>query len=131
RGKSVLVLERNDRPGGCIRTEELYPGFTHDVFSQWYPLFLGGGAYPQLKADLEAAGVEFVANGYSTGVVTPDGRALALRQDVADSIKRISSLSAADGEAFGAMVSEVFEKDAALTFGLLSQSPYSRGFLKT
>ncbi|NOX52604.1 MAG: FAD-dependent oxidoreductase, partial [Gammaproteobacteria bacterium] len=22
-GKSVVVLERNDRPGGCIRSEEL------------------------------------------------------------------------------------------------------------
>ncbi|MFX5793702.1 NAD(P)-binding protein [Acinetobacter baumannii] len=26
RGKRVLVLERNDRAGGCIRTETLFPG---------------------------------------------------------------------------------------------------------
>src|SRR5690625_1381800 len=130
RGKTVLVLERNERPGGCIRTEELFPGFTHDILSQWYPLFMGGGVYPQLKADLEAAGVEFVTNGYSTGVVMPDGRSLALRQDVDDAVQRISAFSQADATAFGAMVAEVFENDAALTFGLLSQSPYSRGLLK-
>ena len=41
RGKSVLVLERNDRLGGCIRTEELFPGYRHDVLSCWYPLFVG------------------------------------------------------------------------------------------
>ncbi|MFP5285623.1 MAG: NAD(P)-binding protein, partial [Thermoanaerobaculia bacterium] len=32
-GWSVLVLEKNDRPGGLVRTEELtVPGFLHDVY---------------------------------------------------------------------------------------------------
>ena len=32
RGQRVLVLERNDRFGGCIRTDEVTrPGFKHDV----------------------------------------------------------------------------------------------------
>ena len=39
-GKSVLVLEREDTLGGCIRTEELFPGFRHEVLSSWYPLFV-------------------------------------------------------------------------------------------
>ena len=31
KGKKVLVLERNDRIGGCIRAEEIAPGFTCDA----------------------------------------------------------------------------------------------------
>ena len=58
RGKSVLVLERNDRAGGCIRTEELFPGFQHEVLSSWYPLFMGGAAYPELKDDLAGLGAQ-------------------------------------------------------------------------
>jgi phytoene dehydrogenase-like protein len=33
-GWIVLVLEKHDRPGGLVRTEELtLPGFRHDVYS--------------------------------------------------------------------------------------------------
>jgi len=28
KGKTVRVLERNERVGGCMRSEELFPGFT-------------------------------------------------------------------------------------------------------
>jgi phytoene dehydrogenase-like protein len=125
RGKSVLVLERNDRAGGCIRTEELFPGFTHEVFSSWYPLFTGGGAYAELKDDLAAMGVEFLSNGYTTGLATPDGHLLALKQDIADSVQRINAMAPQDGDAFGAMADQLFGRDAALTFGLLGNSPYS------
>lgn len=124
RGKSVLVLERNDRLGGCIRTEELFPGFHHEVLSSWYPLFMGGAAYPELKDDLESLGVEFVSNGYTTGVAMPDGRTLALKQDIDDSVSRIEAVAPGDGKAFGAMAGQLFGQDAALTFGLLGNSPY-------
>ena len=37
-GRSVLVLEAADAPGGAVRTEELtLPGFQHDTFSSVYP----------------------------------------------------------------------------------------------
>src|SRR5690606_34938474 len=114
----------NDRAGGCIRTEELFPGFHHEVLSSWNPLFLGGAAYPELKDDLAAQGVEFVSNGYTTGVAMPDGRTLALRQDIDDAVRRIEAIAPGDGDAFGAMAGQLFSKDAPLTFGLLSNSPY-------
>lgn len=125
RGKSVLVLERNAVAGGCIRTEELFPGFVHEVMSSWYPLFVSGGAFPELKDDLAGVGVEFLNNGYTTGIVMPDGRSVALRQDIEDSVRRIESIAPGDGQAFGAMAGQLFGKDAALTFGLLGNSPYS------
>ena len=54
KGNKVLVLERNDRPGGCIRTDEITaPGFVHDVLSSWHPLFVTSPGYAELKQDLE------------------------------------------------------------------------------
>lgn len=130
RGKSVLVLERSDRLGGCIRTEELFPGYHHDILSSWYPLFVGSPGYAELKPDLQRAGLEFVQGDYTTGVVMPDGRGLALKQDIGDAVRRIEAVAPGDGIAFGAMVQRLFNEDAALTFGLLGQNPYGLGVLK-
>ncbi|TIY00868.1 MAG: FAD-dependent oxidoreductase, partial [Mesorhizobium sp.] len=41
KGAKVLVLERNDRIGGCMRTEEITaPGFIHDVMATTFVLFI-------------------------------------------------------------------------------------------
>lgn len=130
RGKSVLVLERNDSLGGCIRTEELFPGYHHDILSSWYPLFVGSPGYAELKPALQGAGLEFVQGDYTTGIVLPDGRGLALKQDIEDTVRRIEALAPGDGLAFGAMAQRLFTQDAALTFGLLGQNPYGLGVLK-
>lgn len=125
RGKRVLVLERNDRLGGCIRTEELFPGYRHDILSSWYPLFVGSPGYAQLSNALRDAGLQFVQGAYTTGLVLPDGRGLALKQDLADAVRRIEAVAPGDGAAFGAMAHKLFNEDAALTFGLLGNNPYS------
>ena len=42
-GWKVLLCERNDRPGGAIRTEAAtLPGYVHELLSSWHPLFVGG-----------------------------------------------------------------------------------------
>lgn len=130
RGKSVLVLERNDRLGGCIRTEELFPGYRHDVLSQWYPLFVGSPAYTELQPALEAAGLQFAQCDYTTGLVMPDGRSIALKQDIMDAALRLETVAPGDGAVFGAMARKLFGEDAALTFGLLGQQPYGFGLVK-
>ncbi len=44
-GWKVCVLERNSWFGGNIKTAEITePGFVHDVFSGWHPLFVGPGS---------------------------------------------------------------------------------------
>lgn len=130
RGKSVLVLERNSVAGGCIRTEELFPGYVHDVLSSWYPLFVGSPGYAEIKDDLQAAGLEFLQCDYSTGVVLPDGRGLALKQDIDDTARRINAIAPGDGSAFGTMAKRLFSEDAELTFGLLGNNPYGWGIAK-
>src|SRR6185369_4466511 len=81
-GRKVLVLERNDRIGGCIRTEEITaPGFIHDVMATTFVLFITSPAYAALAADLGRHGLEFCHTGTPTGVLQPDGSHAVLRMD--------------------------------------------------
>jgi phytoene dehydrogenase-like protein len=57
-GWRVAVLEREDELGGAVRTDELTePGFRHDVFSAWHPLWVGGPAHAELGAALSERGL--------------------------------------------------------------------------
>lgn len=67
-GNKVLVLERNDRLGGCIHSSEITePGFIHDVFSGFHPLFVTSPGYAELGADLHEAGLEYVNTDHAPG----------------------------------------------------------------
>ncbi|MYZ45305.1 phytoene desaturase family protein [Schauerella aestuarii] len=131
RGKTVHVFERNDTLGGCIRTVELFPGYRHETLSSWYPLFMASPGYAELKDDLAAAGVRFPSNGYTTGLVTPDGEHLALTHDIADTAARMNRLAPGDGDAFATLAGQLFQRDAQLTFGLLGEDPYGFKLLRT
>src|SRR5579872_700298 len=82
KGHRVLVLERNDRIGGCIRTEEITePGFLHDVLATTFVLFITSPAYAELAAVLGTRGLEFCHAATPSGVLLPDGRAAVIRMD--------------------------------------------------
>jgi phytoene dehydrogenase-like protein len=73
-GWSVCVLERADRLGGAIRTDEITePGFVHEVLAAWHPLFTGSAAYAELGDDLRARGLEYLNTELPTGTLFPDG----------------------------------------------------------
>jgi phytoene dehydrogenase-like protein len=73
-GWRVCVLERNDWFGGAIKTEELTePGFLHDVFSAWHPLWVGGAAHAELGDELAARGLEYLNTDLPTATAFPDG----------------------------------------------------------
>jgi phytoene dehydrogenase-like protein len=118
-GWDVCVLERNDWFGGAIRTAELTePGFRHDVFSAWHPLWVGGPVHPQLEADLARHGLEYVNTELPTATAFPDGSSAFL-------------LRTADGNA-GELgpewpaVLERFFPNADLAFGILGTELWSR-----
>src|SRR3954452_12614794 len=70
----VCVLERNDWFGGAVKTEELTePGFLHDVFSAWHPLWVGGAAQAELGDELAARGLEYLNTELPTATAFPDG----------------------------------------------------------
>jgi phytoene dehydrogenase-like protein len=78
-GWRVCVLERNDWFGGAIKTEELTePGFLHDTFSAWHPLWVGGAAHAELGDDLAARGLEYLNTELPTATAFPDGGAAFL-----------------------------------------------------
>ena len=78
-GWRVCVLERSDWLGGAIHTAELTePGFHHDVFSAWHPLWVGGAAHAQLGDELAARGLEYLNTELPTATAYPDGEAAFL-----------------------------------------------------
>jgi len=124
-GRSVVVLERNDRLGGCIRTEELFPGYTHDVLSAWYPLFVTSPAYAALGDDLHARGLEFVNANKPTAVVNQTG-SLVLTTDDETNAVRLDDAGPGDGESYAAAIGDFFAENSDITFGLLGNELWGR-----
>jgi len=126
KGKRVLILERGDRPGGCMRTEDItVPGFHHDVMAATFVLFLTSPAYGVLGEDLARHGLEFCHTTTPTGVLRPDGSALALNTDRAANVATFNALAAGDGDQHARDVSAV-EADSAFLFALLGGDLWSR-----
>lgn len=132
-GWSVLVLEKNDRPGGLVRTEELtVPGFRHDVYSSAQPLFVTSQAYADLGAELGERGLQYANTDTPTGVSMADGRSSVFFRDFAANVAEIDRLSAGDGAAFGQMFEEfnTVAPDIFPLFGLDLSSDAARPFLR-
>jgi phytoene dehydrogenase-like protein len=118
-GWSVCVLERNDWLGGAIRTAEITePGFVHEVFAAWHPLFTGSAAYAELKDDLEVRGLEYLNTALPTATLFPDGESVFLTTSHDENV-------AALGSGWDRTVNE-FMPNADLAFGVLSTELWSR-----
>jgi len=122
-GWSVRVLEREDELGGCIRTAELTePGFVHDVFSAWHPLWVGGAAHAELADELAQRGLEYLNTDYPTATLTPEGEATFLLRSTEANVAEL-------GEEWRGAV-ESFLPNADLAFGVLGTELWSRDGLK-
>ncbi|AKI00103.1 phytoene dehydrogenase-like oxidoreductase [Hoeflea sp. IMCC20628] len=125
KGKRVLVLERESRFGGCMRTEEItLPGFHHDVMAATFVLFLTSPAHAALGPDLARHGLEFCHTPHPTAVLRPDGSSLVLTTDRAANIKTFNALAPGDGDRHGADVGAI-ETDAPFLFALLGGELWS------
>jgi phytoene dehydrogenase-like protein len=119
RGWSVCVLERNDWLGGAIRTAEITePGFVHEVFASWHPLFTGSEAYAQLRDELETRGVEYLNTELPTATLFPDGESRFLTTSHEENAATL-------GEGWARTVAE-FLPNADLAFGVLTTELWSR-----
>jgi phytoene dehydrogenase-like protein len=131
RGDKVLLLERNDRLGGCIRTEEITaPGFVHDVLSCWHPLFVTSPGYAELKEDLEGFGLQYCNSDSPTAAVLPDGRSCILKMSREENIKHLNQLAQGDGDRYQGAMAEL-EQSLDLTFTLLGNELWTWPTLKT
>lgn len=116
-GLDVALVEQSDRLGGFIDSGELtLPGYTHDTYSSWHPLFVSGGAYAVLGEELEARGLEYAnTDGALTGSIAAGGAAVAYR----DAERTAAEFAdARDRDAYLAMLAQMDER-AGLVFGLL------------
>ena len=125
-GRSVCVLERNDWFGGAIKTAEITePGFHHDVFSAWHPLWVGGAAHARLGADLARHGLEYLNTDHPTGTLFPDGEAAFLLRTADANAEELNRHEAGDGAAWRGMLDD-FLPNADLAFGVLGTELWSR-----
>src|SRR5881392_3006909 len=114
----VCVLERNDWFGGAIKTEELTePGFLHDVFSAWHPLWVGGAAHAELGDELATHGLEYLNTELPTATAFPDGSAAFLLRDAEGNARELGP------EWHGVL--ERFFPNADLAFGVLGTELWS------
>lgn len=75
-GRSVLVLEAGDTPGGCATTREFYPGFSVSACAHWLNQFS-----PELSREmkLERHGFSLAARDLASVALGLDAEALVLR----------------------------------------------------
>jgi phytoene dehydrogenase-like protein len=131
KGKKVLVLERSDRIGGCMRTEEAtLPGFTHDVMATTFVLFLLSPAYAALAPELEKRGLQFAHPEIPTGVLRPDGSSLVLTRDHAANIAAFEKLAVGDGKQFDEDMGKL-GANAPFLFALLGGRLWSWSMART
>jgi phytoene dehydrogenase-like protein len=134
-GWKVCVLERNDWLGGAIKTVDglIAPGFTHEVFSSWHPLWTGSPAYAELKPDLDRHGVEYLNTELPTASAFPDGSSAFLTTDGAANALTLGSawqqqfdefMASAD-VAFGVLGTELWS-GAGLALGRKAYSQFGR-----
>jgi phytoene dehydrogenase-like protein len=124
-GWRVAVLEREEELGGAIRTTELTePGFLHDVFSAWHPLWVGGPAHAELGAELGERGLEYLNTDHPTGTLYPDGTAAFLTTTTEANAAELDRHAAGDGDAWRRTIAAVGEQ-AEVVFGVLGTELWS------
>lgn len=124
-GKRVCLLERNDRPGGCLRSEQMIaPGYIHDIMATTMVLFLTSPAFAKLGAALEKHGVEFAHTQLPTGVLRPDGSHVLVSTERARNIAAFEDVWAGAGVTFDVDM-QAFAADAPFIFGLLGGQIWS------
>ena len=122
-GWRVRVLEREEHVGGAIQTAELTePGYLHDVFSAWHPLWVGGAAHAELGDELAARGLEYLNTDYPSATLFPDGEATFLLRSTEANVSEL-------GEEWRGAV-EAFFPTADLAFGVLGTELWSKDGLK-
>jgi phytoene dehydrogenase-like protein len=125
-GWGVAVLEREDELGGAVRTAELTePGYLHDVFSAWHPLWVGGAAHAELGDELARHGLEYLNTDLPTATAYPDGEAAFLLRTVEANAAELDRHAQGDGAAWARML-EAFFPNADLAFGVLGTELWSR-----
>jgi phytoene dehydrogenase-like protein len=122
RGWEVVVCEEQPEPGGAVRSGEVTePGFTHDLYSSYYPLTAGSRYIEPL--DLGSYGLKWR---HAQGVVAhphPDGRCALLSTDLEETCASFESFGQGDGDAWRELYALWRQAGPALMKMLLTPLP--------
>jgi phytoene dehydrogenase-like protein len=125
-GWDVCVLERSAHLGGAIQTAELTdPGYRHDVFSAWHPLWVGGAAHAELGDELAARGLEYLNTEFPTATLYPDGEAAFLLRTADANAAELDRHAPGDGDAWRRALGD-FLPTADLAFAVLGTELWSK-----
>ena len=82
-GWTVALLERNPQIGGFIASEQAtVPGYVHDTYSSWHPMFVSGPAYAVLGDELARFGLVYRnTDDVVSASVADDGEVTAAYRD--------------------------------------------------
>jgi phytoene dehydrogenase-like protein len=118
-GRSVLVLERRPLVGGCVVTEEPWPGFKVSTASYVNSLFR-----PEIIRDLDLKrhGFAMIPRSPSSFTPLPDGRSLLMGPDKAMTHREVSKFSARDADALPRYEASL-ERIAAFLEPMLLETP--------
>ncbi|CAN5867157.1 NAD(P)/FAD-dependent oxidoreductase [soil metagenome] len=121
-GRSVLVCEAQDTPGGAVKSSELtLDGFVADTYSAVHP---AGAASPVFaRMPLARHGLEWVEPTVAMAHPMPDGRAGALYRDVDATADNLNDLHPGDGDSWRNWVRPYLDSIDALKATLLGGFP--------
>lgn len=121
-GWSVVVLEAQPEPGGAVRSGELtLPGFTHDLFSAFYPLAAASPVLRRLK--LHEHGLRWL---HAPAVVANprlDGSCAVLSRDIEETAASLDGFAQGDGEAWKRLYAHFRRTERALIDALFTPFP--------
>ncbi|MCD6014495.1 MAG: FAD-dependent oxidoreductase [Solirubrobacterales bacterium] len=129
RGWKTLVLEEQPQPGGAVRSGEVtVPGYTHDLFSSFYPL---AAASPRLRAlELERWGPRWRRAPAVVAHPTRDGRCANLYQDLDRTAESLDSFHPGDGDGWRRLFGLWERAGEAFIEALLTPFPPVKGGAK-
>jgi phytoene dehydrogenase-like protein len=128
-GLEVRVLELADAPGGAVRTEALtLPGFRHDTFSSVYPAAVASPVFERMPLDRH--GLDWVHPRACMAHPLPDGTAVGLYRDLAETAGSLDEQHRGDGDRWIRFASPFLESFDAVRQTMLGGFPPVGGSLR-
>ena len=130
-GRSVVVIERTDQPGGAIRTSEVtLPGFRHDLYATNLNPFMGSRFFEELGGELFDLGFQVARADHPFASAFPDGSFVGVSTDKERTAESIRSVSPDDAAAWQRLATR-FARIAPHVFPLLAAPMPSLSLLRT
>jgi phytoene dehydrogenase-like protein len=127
-GRRVLVLERSQRPGGAVGSEQAtLPGFVHDSCAGFFPMTLASPAFAGLGVRER---LEWVDPPVSMAHPFADGRAIVLARDLEQTAESLEAASRGAGVRWRSLMAPLLEhRDRVLALALAGGAPRLRDAL--